>query len=181
MSNNSEIFDKDINTNINININDKDKKIEQIDIENCINALEIEKKVILNEFNNNEFTDLRETKISKTSNEDLILQQERKPNNIFKRMSSFFINEQIDEKHLHPNINLKKNIIEDDKNEDIEIAEDKVKEISETISKENDLFEIEEQSKIIEHQIDLINMDRETEEIDEKVLEIPAFLRRQAN
>ena len=53
--------------------------------------------------------------------------------------------------------------------------------ISESISKNNDLFEIEEKSKSIEHQIDLINMDHKIDEIDEKVLEIPAFLRRQAN
>ena len=45
-----------------------------------------------------------------------------------------------------------------------------MKEISETISNNSDLFEIEEKNKITEHQIDLISMDHKSEEIDEKVL-----------
>ena len=177
MSNNTEIIDEDNNTYLK----SKNVETDQIDLESRINALEIEKEIKLDEYKNNEFSDLIDTKISETTNEDINLDQETKPNNIFKRMSSFFVNEQLDEKHLHPNINLRKNVIEDDKNEDIEMYEDKLKENSEAISKENDLFEIEEQANNIEHQIDLINMDRETEDIDEKVLEIPAFLRRQAN
>ena len=96
-------------------------------------------------------------------------------------MSSFFINEKSDEKQLYPNISLKKKSMEDHKNEDIEIADEKVKEISETILNNSDLFNIEEKNKITEHQIDLIDIERQSEEIDEKVLEIPAFLRRQAN
>ena len=44
-----------------------------------------------------------------------------------------------------------------------------------------DLFNSEEKNKSTDHQIDLVNLDQEPEEIDEKVLEIPAFLRRQAN
>ena len=118
--------------------------------------------------------------ISKTRNEDLSLVLETKSNNIFKRMSSFFVNETSDERHLHPNVNLKAKSVKDYKDEIIEIADDKVEEITETISKNNDLFEMEEKSTVTEHQIDLINMDRQSEEIDEKVLEIPAFLRRQA-
>ena len=39
----------------------------------------------------------------------------------------------------------------------------------------------EKQSKFKDHQIDLIDMDQQNQEIDEDVLEIPAFLRRQAN
>ena len=96
-------------------------------------------------------------------------------------MSSFFVNKETDEKYLHPNINQKKKLFEDDKNKEIEIVNDKENEISEKLSNNTDLFEIENKSTVTEHQIDLINMDQESEEIDEKVLEIPAFLRRQAN
>ena len=44
-----------------------------------------------------------------------------------------------------------------------------------------DLFKNENQSAISSHQIDLANIEQENNDIDEKVLEIPAFLRRQAN
>ena len=53
--------------------------------------------------------------------------------------------------------------------------------IQKSVSKDSDLFSIEEQSKFVDHQIDLIDMDQQNQEIDEDVLEIPAFLRRQAN
>ena len=44
-----------------------------------------------------------------------------------------------------------------------------------------DLFQNEDQATINKHQIDLTEIERGDEDIDEKVLEIPAFLRRQAN
>ena len=44
-----------------------------------------------------------------------------------------------------------------------------------------DLFNAEEPSEDINHQIDLTKIEQENKELDEKVLEIPAFLRRQAN
>ena len=53
--------------------------------------------------------------------------------------------------------------------------------IQKNISKDNDLFSIEERNKFTDHQIDLIDMDQQSQQIDEEVLEIPAFLRRQAN
>ena len=44
-----------------------------------------------------------------------------------------------------------------------------------------DLFSSENQNTMNEHQINLTDIEQETRDIDEKVLEIPAFLRRQAN
>ena len=70
---------------------------------------------------------------------------------------------------------MKKEILE---NTETQINEDQ---IQQTISKDSDLFSIEKQSKFTDHQIDLIDMDQQNQEIDEDVLEIPAFLRRQAN
>ena len=44
-----------------------------------------------------------------------------------------------------------------------------------------DLFNNENQSTTNNHQVDLSEIEQEDKDIDEKVLEIPAFLRRQAN
>ncbi len=54
-------------------------------------------------------------------------------------------------------------------------------EVFENKSNNFDLFNNENQSSIDKHQIDLTEIEQEDEDIDEKVLEIPAFLRRQAN
>ena len=70
---------------------------------------------------------------------------------------------------------MKKEILE---NNETQVNEDQ---IQQTISKDSDLFSIEKQNKFTDHQIDLIDMDQQNQEIDEDVLEIPAFLRRQAN
>ena len=98
-----------------------------------------------------------------------------KPTNLLKRISTFFIDEKINETHVHPKISSKKEILE---NNETQIDEDQ---IQQTISKDSDLFSIEKQNKFTDHQIDLIDMDQQNQDIDEDVLEIPAFLRRQAN
>ena len=54
-------------------------------------------------------------------------------------------------------------------------------EIFENKNNNFDLFNNENQTSIDKHQIDLTEIEQEDEDIDEKVLEIPAFLRRQAN
>ena len=54
-------------------------------------------------------------------------------------------------------------------------------EVSENNTKNFDLFNNENQSVAIDHQIDITEIEHENKDIDEKVLEIPAFLRRQAN
>ncbi|MDC1356694.1 cell division protein FtsZ [Pseudomonadota bacterium] len=169
-----EIIFEDNNTNLPV----QNEKIEQIDIESQINALEIENDIKLK---NSEFKNIIESDISKSENNDIDFILEKKPTNIFKRVSSFFVNKETDEKYLHPNINHKNKLFEDDKNKEIEIVNDKENEISEKLLNKTDFFEIENKSTVTEHQIDLISMDQELEDIDEKVLEIPAFLRRQAN
>ena len=186
LSKKNEIKIEDNNTPFQV----KTEEIEQIDIESEISSLEIENEIKINKLKENDF--LIQTR---TKSEDLTLNPKINPDNnisdkqsinIFKRLSSFFVNKKSEERYLHPNINLNKNLIKNDLIEDIQVddldvTDFEVKEISETISKNNDLFEIEEKNKVTAHQIDLIDMDYQTEEIDEKVLEIPAFLRRQAN
>ena len=69
--------------------------------------------------------------------------------------------------------NIHTNEINFEPNKDDEVFENK--------SNNFDLFNNENQSSIDKHQIDLTEIEQEDEDIDEKVLEIPAFLRRQAN
>jgi hypothetical protein len=44
-----------------------------------------------------------------------------------------------------------------------------------------DLFTNKDQIIVDDHQINLTDIEQEPKDVDEKVLEIPAFLRRQAN
>ena len=54
-------------------------------------------------------------------------------------------------------------------------------EISIEADKDFDLFSSKNESIIDKHHINLTDIEQETKDVDEKVLEIPAFLRRQAN
>jgi hypothetical protein len=108
-----------------------------------------------------------------------------KPQNILKRLSTFFIKDEPIEVKVEPNI----------KREDIIYNEASInKNFSESIPLEaenktnkselqtrDDLFENKENENISNQQIDLINIEQNEDQIDENVLEIPAFLRRQAN
>ena len=49
------------------------------------------------------------------------------------------------------------------------------------VKNSNDLFNQNEKNDISQHQINLIDIEQNNENIDESILEIPAFLRRQAN
>ena len=157
---------------------------DQIDIETEINAIEIKNQYEPSQLrsddilNNTEDNNLK----NKEENLNLILDtisdnnvSQDKPKNLLKRLSTFFVDDKINETQIHPKINLKKEILENNKTQ---INEDQ---IQQTISKDSDLFSIEKQNKFTDHQIDLIDMDQQNQEIDEDVLEIPAFLRRQAN
>ena len=157
---------------------------DQIDIETEINAIEIKNQYEPSQLrsddilNNTEDNNLK----NKEENLNLILDtisdnnvSQDKPKNLLKRLSTFFVDDKINETQIHPKINLKKEILE---NNETQVNEDQ---IQQTISKDSDLFSIEKQNKFTDHQIDLIDMDQQNQDIDEDVLEIPAFLRRQAN
>ena len=71
-------------------------------------------------------------------------------------------------------INQQKIVIEDlinDKNENIELK----------VESSEDLFNTDKKKDVSKHQINLIDIEQNKESIDENILEIPAFLRRQAN
>ena len=160
------------------------EKTDQIDIENEINAIKIKNQYETSQLSHDDVLNNTEDNNLKNKDENLNLILETisdknvskdKPKNLLKRLSTFFIDEKINETHLHPKVNLEKKIIE---NKEVQVDEDQ---IQKTISDDSDLFNIKEQSKITDHQIDLIDMDQQNQEINEDVLEIPAFLRRQAN
>ena len=175
----------EINTkNDEIYLQSETEKTEQIDIENEINAIEIKNTYEPNQLKNHEVLSNTEANILKNKHEDLneIIEtnsdksiSKEKNTNLLKRLSAFFTDETINEKHVHPKIHLKKEIIENKE----ELVDEN--QIQKNISKDNDLFSIEERNKFTDHQIDLIDMDQQSQQIDEEVLEIPAFLRRQAN
>ena len=177
--------------------------IDQIDLVSEINRLDIKKEEIsvsdkdgpsLNV--NNE--SLKAIFDNKPDNQFT----QSKPQSLLNRVSSFFGKDKISEIKLDPNLNLQKDIIEEKKFENSNMKSDpnqddqslqnkhtneinfdlnKNDEVYENKSNNFDLFNNENQSSIDKHQIDLTEIEQEDEDIDEKVLEIPAFLRRQAN
>ena len=187
---------------------DEDKEIlednlNQIDLETEINKLEVNQ--------NNTSVENREFLNSDNKKEELETIFESRPDNqftqtkpqsLFNRVSSFFINDKTDEVKLEPNLNSEKDVfankISTDLNEninteqnnqigqnnetdDIRINLNKSVETIDSKSKNFDLFNNEEKIVRDNHQIDLTEIEQEKKDIDEKVLEIPAFLRRQAN
>ncbi len=177
--------------------------IDQTDLETEINKLETN-NVDMN-IKNVGYSD------SEIKNDELKSIFENKPDNqytqsktqsIFNRMSSFFVKDKTNDLKLDPNLKLTNDLIkEEDFNEkgedssfDISVQksqnnetnemlfnQDKNLETSENSSNNLDLFNSERKSIVKNHQIDLTEIEQEDKEIDEKVLEIPAFLRRQAN
>ena len=157
---------------------------DQIDIETEINAIEIKNQYEPSQLRGDDILNNTEDKNLKNKEENLNLildtisdnnVPQDKPKNLLKRLSTFFVDDKINESQIHPKINLKKEILE---NNETQVNEDQ---IQQTISKDIDLFSVEKQNKFTDHQIDLIDMDQQNQEINEDVLEIPAFLRRQAN
>tara|TARA_B100001093_G_scaffold515507_1_gene591993 strand:+ start:53 stop:1660 length:1608 start_codon:yes stop_codon:yes gene_type:complete len=166
------------------------KDQSQIDIENQINQLDEN-----NNFSDDEIDHInvlhKDNLSSDESNEEFDKVLSQKPNNqftvakpktLFNRFSSFFINEKNDEVKLEPSLSIEnvssveKKILDPDINFDHQNSKEK-------LSKTDNLDLFDDKNKIIleDHQINLTEIEQDTKEIDEKVLEIPAFLRRQAN
>ncbi len=177
--------------------------IDQIDLVSEINKLDVkqENKPSVDEnapnlnLNNEELKSIFDNKPENQFTQP-------KPQSLLNRVSSFFGKNEINNIKLDPNLNLQKGQIvekelekikeifnsnQEDQNlqnkhkNEINFDLNKNNEISESKSNNFDLFHHEDQTIIDKHQIDLTEIEREDEDIDEKVLEIPAFLRRQAN
>ena len=165
---------------------------EQIDLEVQISELKENKNTNLNSETINKEKDYTNNFLASIDTEELEMLIDKKPDNSFthkkpdnilKRLSTFFNNNQIDEKKVEPNINNSKS---DNSNQNKFLVEenlshDENENIKLKVENSNDLFNHNEKNEISKHQINLIDIEQNNENIDESVLEIPAFLRRQAN
>jgi len=165
---------------------------EQIDLEVQISELKENKNTNLNSETINKEKDYTNNFLASIDTEELEMLIDKKPDNSFthkkpdnilKRLSTFFNNNQIDEKKVEPNINNSKS---DSSNQNKFLVEenlshDENENIKLKVENSNDLFNHNEKNEISKHQINLIDIEQNNENIDESVLEIPAFLRRQAN
>ena len=159
---------------------------EQIDLETQINERDDELKIKTKQFDVSSISANKDIKelgdiIDKKPNNNLT---SNRPENILKRLSTFFKNENINEIKVDPNFkNTSK--IKDQFSNQKEINEtkfDNIKSSNDFNELENeDLFKPQKEEKISEQQISLIGIEQNEDDIDENVLEIPAFLRRQAN
>jgi len=175
----------------------EDSNIDQTDLETEINKLElnqekIEKKKVNRFETESKSNEIETFFINKPENKFT----ETKPKTLFNRVSSFFGNNKNSELKIEPNFKDEENILQnkelshDDINsesislnpksqsDDIEKMDfdidENIKEIDEK-SKNFDLFNNKNHDESINHQIDLADIEQENKEVDEKVLEIPAF------
>ena len=177
--------------------------IDQIDLVSEINRLDSKKE---NEPTQNEnrsnFNIYNEELKSIFDNKPQNQFNEPKHQSIFNRVSSFFVKDKVNEIKLDPNLNPQKDVIVekkfDDNNEkpkfdqvgensqnkhtnEISFDLDQKDAVLENKTNNFDLFNNKNHSTNDKYQIDLTEIEQEKEDIDEDVLEIPAFLRRQAN
>ena len=159
---------------------------EQIDLETQINERDDELKIKTEQFDVSSISANKNIKelgdiIDKKPNNNLT---SNRPENILKRLSTFFKNENINEIKVEPNFKNTSKINDEFSNKK-EINETEFNKIKDSNNfnelKNEDLFKPQKEENISEQQISLIGIEQNEEDIDENILEIPAFLRRQAN
>ena len=158
----------------------------QIDLETQINLLKTDQ----DDLNKNNFEFLKsENHLLEQKDEELksiLLDKpqneltQKKPKTFFNRFSSFFSTRDEGKVPSIPSSKLEdkkeKTGIDISKNSDASMSNIETHEHVESF----DLFKEENQAKASDHD-NLIDLEQENKEIDDKILEIPAFLRRQAN
>ena len=159
-----EVQIKNLNKNKEINLNfETSNKKENYENTSLTSMDKVELEVLLDKKPNNSFT-------------------EKKPENILKRLSTFFNNNKIEEQKVEPNIaNSKFDSINQNKKSVEDLTYDEIQNIELKSENSEDLFNQYKNNDISKHQINLIDIEQNKEGIDENILEIPAFLRRQAN
>ncbi len=180
------IEEKIINEESSLSENSNIINSEQIDLEAHINKINDVAKKSNEEDYKNFFT-------SPIKKDELTKIIEQKPSNdltefkstsILSRLSSFFTNEEKVEEKVEPNLK-NTSIVTNDEGIKTQIDDYDFK-INKTNIQHNELnndylFGKQETKITSDQQIDLIGIEQNEEIIDENVLEIPAFLRRQAN
>ena len=159
-----EVQIKNLNKNKEINLNfETNNKKENYENTSLTSMDKVELEVLLDKKPNNSFT-------------------EKKPENILKRLSTFFNNSKIEEQKVEPNIaNSKFDSINQNKKSVEDLTYDESQNIELKSENSEDLFNQYKNKDISKHQINLIDIEQNKDSIDENILEIPAFLRRQAN
>ena len=164
---------------------------EQSDLEVQIKNLNKNKEINLNFETNNKEKNYGNTSLTSMDNVELEMLidkkpsnsfTEKKPKNILKRLSTFFNNNKIEEQKVEPNIaNSKFDSINQNKKSVEDLTYDESQNIELKSENSEDLFNQYKNKDISKHQINLIDIEQNKDSIDENILEIPAFLRRQAN
>ena len=159
-----EVQIKNLNKNKEINLNfETSNKKENYENTSLTSMDKVELEVLLDKKPNNSFT-------------------EKKPENILKRLSTFFNNSKIEEQKVEPNIaNSKFDSINQNTKSVEDLTYDESQNIELKSENSEDLFNQYKNKDISKHQINLIDIEQNKDSIDENILEIPAFLRRQAN
>tara|TARA_B110000208_G_scaffold60020_1_gene78223 strand:- start:5 stop:1627 length:1623 start_codon:yes stop_codon:yes gene_type:complete len=186
---------------LNINtINDSDnikilteKKVEQIDLETQINNLKEEKDVNQNDekkaLEKSNINDL----ISSLNRDELLTIIDKKPDNnftnnkqhnIISRISTFFKKEENEERIIELDIKNKNTEPKKTIQNKTLISNNFKEEKNDITDKKKNFVDFKESTNVtdyIDNQIDLIDIEQNINDIDKNILEIPAFLRRQAN
>ena len=186
---------------LNINtINDSDnikiltkEKVEQIDLETQINNLKEEKDVNQNDekkaLEKSNINDL----ISSLNRDELLTIIDKKPDNnftnnkqhnIISRISTFFKKEENEERIIELDIKNKNTEPKKTIQNKTLISNNFKEEKNDITDKKKNFVDFKESTNVtdyIDNQIDLIDIEQNINDIDKNILEIPAFLRRQAN
>jgi hypothetical protein len=151
-------------------INEKDNKLKIMDEKYDVNSISTNKNI-------KELVDIIDNK----PNNSL---KNNKPKNILKRLSTFLKKDNIDEIKVEPNLKstskINNELTNEEKTNKIKFDHMKKSNVFDELRNE-DLFKPQKDEINSDQQIDLIGIEQNEEDIDENVLEIPAFLRRQAN
>jgi cell division protein FtsZ len=159
---------------------------EQIDLETEINEKDNKLKIMNEQYDVNSVSTNKNIKelVDVIDKKPINSFTSNKPENILKRLSTFFKSNNKDEIKVEPNLKstyIINNKLTNKENTN-EIKFDDKKESNDFNELQNeDLFKPQKDEIISDQQINLIGIEQNEEDIDENVLEIPAFLRRQAN
>ena len=181
-----------INDSDNINILTKEK-VEQIDLETQINNLKEEKDVNQNDEKKAIEEDNINDLISSLNRDELLTIIDKKPDNnftnnkqpnIISRISTFFKKEENEERIIELDIKNKNTEPKKTIQNKTLISNNFKEEKNDITDKKKNFVDFKESTNVtdyIDNQIDLIDIEQNINDIDKNILEIPAFLRRQAN
>ena len=181
-----------INDSDDINIS-TEEKVEQIDLETQINILKEEKDINQNDQKKALEEGSINNLISSLNRDELVTIIDKKPDNnftnnkqpnIISRISAFFKKEENEERIIELDIKNKNTEPKKTIQNKTLISNNFKEEKNDITDKKKNFVDFKESTNVtdyIDNQIDLIDIEQNINDIDKNILEIPAFLRRQAN